>query len=169
MSVSSERTAGETTGLTKTPSSISMFRGNDGHNNNNENNSTYFTDKNQNTDSSLISISRSKNKWWNRTYNLNYKWDIDSTGQSLTADADFARFRFSSYNEQDGDYYNRNEQPTGNNYTVDKFQGNTIDILTAKLDYSLPVNKNLSFESGLKTSYVNTDNNLNMKASLIIV
>jgi len=143
-----------------------MFRGNDGHNNNNENNSTYFTDKNQNTDSSLISISRSKNKWWNRTYNLNYKWDIDSTGQSLTADADFARFRFSSYNEQDGDYYNRNEQPTGNNYTVDKFQGNTIDILTAKLDYSLPVNKNLSFESGLKTSYVNTDNNLNMAGTI---
>jgi hypothetical protein len=43
--------------------------------------------------------------WDNKTFNVNYKWDIDTIGRSLTADADYARFNFNAPADQSSKYY----------------------------------------------------------------
>ncbi|MBP1677354.1 MAG: TonB-dependent receptor [Bacteroidetes bacterium] len=139
-----------------------MFRGNSGSNENTDKSSTDFADKYKNIDSTLISSSTSENRWRNATYNLNYKWDIDSTGQSLSFDADYAWFKFNSPDNQDGKYYDSQQNDLHHDLSVEKNQGSDIKILTSKLDYVLPVGKNLNFEAGLKASFVNTDSYMDM-------
>jgi hypothetical protein len=139
-----------------------MFRGNRGSNVNNDSSRTAFTDKYKNIDSSLVTIAETKNRWGNRTYNLNYKWNIDSIGQSLSFDVDYARFDFVSPNTQNGTYYDANEVDLNQDITVVTTQGNDINIVTSKIDYVLPINKMFNFESGLKTSFVNTESHISM-------
>jgi len=143
-----------------------MFRGSNGHNSNNDENTTSFADKNLNTDSSLVSNAASKDRWNNYTTNLNYKWDIDTTGQSLTVDADYALFYYNSPRDQTGIYYNAAGNSLNHDILFNIRQGNTIKIWTAKVDYVLPVGKKFNFESGLKTSIVNADNNMDMTGDL---
>ena len=139
-----------------------LFRGNTGRNSHNEKNTTSFTDKFKNIDSMLVTNSTSENKWNNQTYNLNYKWDIDSLGQSISFDMDYALFNFTSPNNQNGKYMSAQGDDLNNSITVATNQGNNIDIYTAKLDYILPLSKKISLESGLKASSVNTDSHIDM-------
>ncbi len=139
-----------------------LFRGNTGSNSHIENNTTSFTDKFKNVDSMLVTNSTSENKWRNETYNLNYKWDIDSLGQSLSFDVDYALFGFTSPNNQNGKYLSAQGNDLNNAITVATNQGNDINIYTAKLDYIFPVSKKLTLESGLKASSVNTDSRIDM-------
>ncbi|MDD3079857.1 MAG: TonB-dependent receptor [Paludibacter sp.] len=143
-----------------------MFRGNSGHNYNGEDNTTKFTDKYQHVDSMLLTRSDANNKWTNSTYNLNYKWDIDSTGQSLSVDADYALFNFNGTNIQNGQYTSPAGVNTGNIISSNTSQGSNIKIFTTKLDYSLPVNKQINFDAGLKFSFVNTDSHMDMSGYL---
>lgn len=143
-----------------------MFRGNTGSNGMTDDSRTMFADKFRNADSTLITTSGSGNRWKNATYNLNYKWDIDSLGQNLSFDVDYANFHFDSDSEQEGKYYNPQNQPINNPINVNTNQGNDIYILTSKLDYILPLNKTYNFEAGLKASYVKTDNYIDMNGYL---
>jgi hypothetical protein len=143
-----------------------MTRGNFGFNYGAMNNRTSFTDKYDQVDSILITTSTGNNNWESATYNLNYKWDIDTTGQSLLLDVDYARFGFTSSNNQDGKYYDANEVELNHGLIVVTSQGNDISILSSKLDYVLPVNKMLNLESGLKFSSVTTDSYIDMDGFL---
>jgi len=143
-----------------------MIRGNFGFNNENENSTTRFTDKYKNTDSILVTISGGKNKWNNNTYNLNYKWDIDSIGQNLQIDADYALFGFNSINQQSGEYKNVNGNNLNNSINVATEQGSSIKIFTSKLDYVRPLSKTSTVEAGLKSSNVTTDSHINMTGYL---
>ena len=143
-----------------------MTRGNFGSNYGAMNNRTSFTDKFDQVDSILITTSTGNNRWNSATYNLNYKWDIDTTGQSLLFDVDFARFGFTSSNNQNGKYYDASEVELNHGLTVVTTQGNDISILSSKLDYVLPVNKVLNLESGLKFSSVITDSYIDMDGYL---
>lgn len=143
-----------------------MFRGNTGWNRNDENSKTSFTDKNKQVDSSLVTVASGPNDWKNATWNLNYKWDIDTLGQSLSFDMDYATFGFDSSNRQDGKYYDANDQETDQSIFSFTSQGNDIDIVTSKLDYVLPVSKQLNVEAGLKASFVNTNSHIDMDGFL---
>lgn len=143
-----------------------MTRDNFGSNYGAMNNRTSFTDKFDQVDSILITTSTGNNRWNSATYNLNYKWDIDTTGQSLLFDVDFARFGFTSSNNQNGKYYDASEMELNHGLTVVTTQGNDISILSSKLDYVLPVNKVLNLESGLKFSSVITDSYIDMDGYL---
>jgi len=143
-----------------------MLRGSNGHNDNDNNNTTSFADKYLKTDSTLVSTSTSNNRWKNQTYNANYKWDIDSTGQSLTADVDYAWFYYRNPNTQNGIYYGSNGNDLNHDIYVNTLQGNDINIYTAKVDYALPIGKKFNFEAGIKTSFVNTDSKINMTGYL---
>ncbi|HJV77669.1 MAG TPA: outer membrane beta-barrel protein [Paludibacter sp.] len=144
-----------------------MFRGSTGHNDFNNNGTTSFADKYMHIDSTLISKSTSNDRWKNQTYNANYKWDIDSTGQSLSADFDYAWFDYHNPNTQDGAFYNSAGNNLNHNVAVNTLQGSNINIYTAKVDYVLPISKKINFEAGLKTSFVNTDSKMDMTGYLV--
>jgi hypothetical protein len=144
-----------------------MFRGSTGHNDFNNAGTTSFADKYLHIDSTLISTSTSNDRWKNQTYNANYKWDIDSTGQSVSADFDYAWFDYHNPNTQNGIFYNNTGNNLNHNIFVNTLQGSNINIYTAKVDYVLPVGKKFNFEAGLKTSFVNTDSKMDMAGYLV--
>jgi len=152
--------------LTKNHVISAMFRGNTGTNNGGDNSTTSFTDKFLQVDSSLVTTSASNNDWHNSTYNLNYKWDIDTIGQSLSFDVDYATFTYNGDNTQSGYYLNKLGEDLNNNIDVFTDQGNNIKIITSKIDYVLPINKSTNIEAGFKTSNVTTDSHIDMEGYL---
>lgn len=144
-----------------------MFRGNFGSNTDTDNNNTSFTDANRNVDSTLNTISNHFNNWDSKTYNVNYKWDMDTTGTSLSVDADYARFYFNSK----GDQHVTSFDPFGNmlnrNSILNTNQGETIDILTAKIDYVHPFNKTINMEAGFKSSFVTNNSQIDMTGFIL--
>ncbi len=143
-----------------------MVRGNSGNSKEDFRNQTNFRDADLNTDSLLITDSKGHNNWSNTTYNMNYKWDIDSLGQSLLFDIDYARFHFNGSNNQEGQYYRPDMTELNKDLLVVTSQGNDISILSSKLDHVWPVSKQLHLESGLKFSTVTTESFIDMDGTM---
>ncbi|RIV26891.1 TonB-dependent receptor [Fibrisoma montanum] len=100
-----------------------------------------------------------QNKWTNLTGNLNYKYEFNGKGRELTADMDYSRYNGDSYNNLVTTYRNAQdeiEQPTE---TVRNDMPSVIDIWAFKSDYVHPTKKG-KWETGIKSSYVQSDNNL---------
>ena len=110
-------------------------------------------------DSTSITQGNINNTWGNYSTNVNFKHAIDSTGREWTIDADYARYdtrnnmeyRTSKYDLSNILRQTRNE----NGMTVSK-----IDIYALKADLTFPINKTSKFEAGLKSSYVNSNNDM---------
>lgn len=109
-------------------------------------------------DSTNMADSRSKDPWKNTGVNINFRKLLDTSGKELSADVDYV-------------YYDSRNQQTSYNYTyfypgfklIDSFflKGNfpsDIKIYSAKIDYVHPLKKGAKIEAGLKSSYVQTDN-----------
>ena len=81
--------------------------------------------------------------------NLNYKLQLDTLGQELTADADYSRYDSDSYGRL------RNEVRRGGEGRTEQLQNDQltgIGLGSAKLDYRRPVRANLKLAAGLKAS-----------------
>lgn len=110
-------------------------------------------------DSTSITLGDIKNDWGNYSTNLNFKHIIDSTGREWTMDADYARYnannmmmyRTSKFDLQNILRQTRNE---------DGMTASKIDIYSIKADLVYPINKNAKFEAGMKSSYVNSNNDM---------
>jgi hypothetical protein len=134
-----------------------MVRGSNGQSSSKTNSVTSFFNSSMKLDSALHTRSGENEHWNNVTFNGNYKWDIDSTGTSLTVDADYARFKYHSANDQYGNYVDGNGKDMNINSTILGYQPRVINIFTAKTDYVHPIGKRFSVEGGLKTSFVRTN------------
>jgi hypothetical protein len=110
--------------------------------------------------SNMATSNYDKQNWENLTYNLNYLYKFKKEGRELSADADFASNSFTSNlnlntitlaaapNQPNTDISRRGYVPA------------VTDIYLAKIDYTDPISKTLNFETGLKSSVTNSDNNL---------
>lgn len=111
-------------------------------------------------DSILNTTNLNASSYRNFAYNLNYKSVLDTTGQELTFDADYSKYKGTDRSDlvntltfPDGSFV----KPTG------RLRNNTpsnINIKALKVDYTLPINKTTKFEAGAKSSWVETDNDL---------
>lgn len=109
--------------------------------------------------SRTLASTSNERKWKHFSTNLNFRHVFDSTGKELTADADYLRYRSTNTQDLINAYYDAGGLPTTK---ADTLLGNlpqTIDIYTAKMDYTHPLKNGARFEAGLKTSFVKTDNN----------
>lgn len=118
-----------------------------------------ISDANDVLQSKTYAKSESRNTWKNISANVNFRHQFDSTGKELTADLDF--IHYNAPNKQSiGNYY---FDAAGNPVFVpDTLYGSlpqSISIYSAKVDYVHPLKKGAKFEAGLKTSFVETDNN----------
>ncbi|MEQ1798587.1 MAG: TonB-dependent receptor [Lacibacter sp.] len=96
--------------------------------------------------------------WKHFGTNLNFRHVFDTTGREITADIDHLRYNVDNTQS----LFNRYENSTGG-YSMlpDTLYGNLpqqIRIYTAKVDYVHPFKNGLKFEAGLKTGFVETDN-----------
>jgi outer membrane receptor protein involved in Fe transport len=94
----------------------------------------------------------------NLTANFNIKHDFDKKGKSLTFDMDFSGFS----NKKDENFLASYLNSGGNPTNQTSLRNNTdadIKVYAAKTDFTLPLSKTMKIETGLKSSYVVTNNN----------
>ena len=111
-------------------------------------------------DSLVYSPNTNNSSWKNGSANLNFRHTYDSSGRELTADLDYVRY--SSVSNQ---YFN-NQTFTPDKSLLDQsvltgYLPSTINIYTFKTDYTRPLAKGYKLETGIKLSYVNTNNTAN--------
>ncbi|RYY30743.1 MAG: TonB-dependent receptor [Chitinophagaceae bacterium] len=105
------------------------------------------------TDSLINTYSTSQNRFKNLGGNINFRHNF-SKNSELTADVDYLDYTLQSH--QVFDNVVRFPSP----YT-ESIKGNlpsSISILSGKIDYHTKLKENISFDAGLKTSRVETDN-----------
>lgn len=110
------------------------------------------------TDSLLVATSSNKSKVSNLGANFNLRHIFDSTGKEVTMDLDYIN------------YDQRTKQMFVNNYlnadmtkrkASSELRGQlpaNVKIYSAKADYTHPLKKGIKLETGVKSSYVVTDN-----------
>jgi outer membrane receptor protein involved in Fe transport len=108
------------------------------------------------TDSIVFAESNNNNIWRNGSFNLNMRHQFDSTGRELTMDLDYVRYRATN----DQDFVNTTYTNKWEMQHQETLRGDlpvNIDIYSAKADYTHPFRKGLKMETGVKTSYVETN------------
>jgi iron complex outermembrane receptor protein len=111
-------------------------------------------------DSLINTTSVNDEKLRNGSANFNFNHKFDSTGREITANFDFIRYDFDTKQTLDNATFFADGLPK----TQDALDGklpSTIEIKTAKIDYSNPLKGGGAIEAGLKTSLVNTENTAN--------
>nr|WP_199156819.1 TonB-dependent receptor [Pedobacter sp. ASV2] len=136
-----------------------LVNGYSNNSNQDEQNRTLIGPSYTKLDSITTSTSYTKNSYKNIAYNINYKSTLDTAGQEITFDADYSKYKGNS----DINYINNYYFATGEMIRPTFFTRNAtptnIKIKALKADYTLPLNKTMKFEAGLKSSWVTTDNN----------
>jgi len=111
----------------------------------------------------LFSNANTPNK--NYSANFNVKHDFKNEGASLNFDADYSGFDYSGLENFNTDFYNENG--VINNQTFIRNDSKTaIDIFASKIDFTWPISKTVKLETGLKSSFVRTDNDFLSSALL---
>lgn len=131
------------------------------NNNDSENNSiTYMNVPNMAVDSTMATANYDDNAFNRYSLNFNNEFLTDTVGGKLTVDADVTNFKIRNnarynYTMRDADgsllYDPENERAA---MPID------INIYVGKLDYEKPIGENSKIETGVKYSYVKTDNNM---------
>jgi iron complex outermembrane recepter protein len=120
-------------------------------------NTSYLKSNNGIVDSIVQAMSSEHGKWKNISANLNFRHVFDSTGRELTADADFINYK----SDKNQNFYNTSYTPLWVLKSKDNLAGelpSNINIYAAKIDYTHPLKKGAKIESGIKSSFVETDN-----------
>lgn len=99
-----------------------------------------------------------RNKNFNTVANFNLKHVFDSTGRQLTADIDYGQFGIDNYSSVATNYKKLDGSVLQPDYILDGYQDGKLRLATAKADYTHPLQKQATFEAGIKTSIVHTDN-----------
>ncbi len=98
-----------------------------------------------------------KQKMSSITANINYTWKIDSLGQELSMNADYSIFDAKMDQSLLNDTYTPSDVLLLSTNLVSNLPS-SIDIATAKIDYSHPFRNHSRFDTGAKTSSIHTEN-----------
>lgn len=97
----------------------------------------------------------SGNDW---SFNMNYKWNIDTTGRSLSADLDYAHYKYTSENNMNTSYI-----PITDPLISKNNQSSYTNIYSVKVDYEHPLDSKNRLDAGFKSSFVDIDSDLTYK------
>lgn len=108
-------------------------------------------------DSLINTTSVNDEKLRNGSVNFNFNHKFDSTGREITTNFDFIRYDFDTKQTLENATFFADGLPK----TKDALDGNlpsNIEIKTVKIDYANPLKNGGTIETGVKTSFVATDN-----------
>jgi len=109
-------------------------------------------------DSSIRSLSNGDTRYKSMSYNLNLKSKLDTSGQEFSADLDYSRFSSQTTWLYNNIFYNSNGTPFKPALLFKNATPSQINIWAAKADYSKQIAPGIKLQSGIKSSYVGTDN-----------
>lgn len=122
-------------------------------------NSTLISNENRQLTSNPVTQTNMGELLNNVTGNLNYKYEFDGKGREWTADADYVRYDGRNRNNLSTAFYGPDGGTIRPQQDVRNNMPSTISILAFKTDYVHPLKKGAKVEAGLKSSFVNADNN----------
>lgn len=102
----------------------------------------------------------SKSTGGNYSLNLNYKYDIDTTGRTFTFDADYVHYNSSKDETFTNNYYDAVGELVRPSEELRSFSGGDVSIKALKVDYVHPFGKDWKAEAGAKSSWVHNDNSI---------
>jgi Outer membrane protein beta-barrel family/TonB-dependent Receptor Plug Domain len=105
-----------------------------------------------------------ENPFFNYATNFNYKHTYDSTGRELTIDLDYARFVDESQNNYRSRYVNALFLPVHPDSLLRTNSASFINQYSLKSDYVIPSFLKAKWSLGMKSSWVQTDNDLQFRA-----
>jgi iron complex outermembrane recepter protein len=100
-----------------------------------------------------------KGYWQNLGVNANMRHIFDSTGRELTVDLDYLGYDATMRQFLTNSFFNAAGNPSMPSDTLLGKLPTNITIYSAKADYAQPLKGGARFEMGVKTSFVETDNN----------
>ncbi len=129
------------------------------NNNENQHNLTtsYLKNASNQLDSTVVSTSTELGAWKNGSINLNLRHQFDSTGREFTMDADYVNYNSTKNQPFNNTVYLSNGAISSSGQLFGNLPS-LINIYSAKADYTHPLKSGLKLETGVKASFVNTDN-----------
>ena len=120
-------------------------------------NTSFLKDGAGSVNSILASTNEEKKNFKNGSLNLNLRHSFDSTGRELGVDIDALRYK----SMQHQFFNSQNFTPLWVKQSSEDLKADLpslINVYSAKVDYIHPFKSGLKMETGIKTSFVNTDN-----------
>jgi len=110
-------------------------------------------------------VSNNHTPWKNLGIDVNLQQKLGTKGAELDVDADYISYRTGAPQYSNNYLYDpngvlipKNDPDNPNPYLLNGYLPGKIDIYTFKADYSTPLKGNATFEAGIKSSYVKSDN-----------
>jgi hypothetical protein len=110
-------------------------------------------------DSINTATSHNDGNWKNIGVNLNGRRTLKKKGEEISADLDFLWYGNSMFQDNHNQMTYPDGTPTQLPFLLTGDLPSDIKIYSFKTDYTLPLKGQASFEAGIKSSLVNTDNN----------
>src|SRR6185312_15312870 len=109
-------------------------------------------------DSFVIADNSQKIKSKNFATNLNMRHVFDSSGKEFTVDLDYLKYNQNSATILANQYFNPDNTERKDPSQLNGSLPSNISIYSAKTDFIFPLKNTAKIETGLKSSYVTTDN-----------
>ena len=120
-------------------------------------NTSFLKDGAGTVNSILSSTNEEKKNFKNGGLNVNLRHTFDSTGREISVDIDALKYK----SMQHQFFNSQNYTPLWVKQSSEDLKADlpaTINVYSAKVDYMHPFKNGLKMETGIKTSFVNTDN-----------
>jgi len=124
----------------------------------NNNNYSIVINPQQQATSTFKSLATNNDHGNNIVANVNFKHQFDTTGKEITADVDYGSYSSNSLTHNATNYYKLDGTELQPKYILNGDQQGKLIFKTARIDYVHPFPGKLKFETGLKTSFVSSDN-----------
>lgn len=108
----------------------------------------------------FVSWKRSRDNHHNFSVNLNHKFTLDTLGTELTTDFDFANYGNITRQNFQTKYFDPNNIETDPEYLLHGDLSGNLNLYSLKSDFVKTLSNKVKFETGIKSSYVTTDNNV---------
>lgn len=102
----------------------------------------------------------SDNVWANIEANVNFKHLYKKPGREITFDFDIAQYNNETEQLFSTQYLTLDNKPFRDNYILQGLIDGKLNIYALKADYTTPINEQTRIDFGLKSSIVNSDNQL---------
>jgi hypothetical protein len=123
------------------------------------NNHTDILNGENNKVSSYNFTNSSHDKFYNYSVNTELKHQLDTAGRELTIDLDYAKYWNTTDQLFTTTNRNRNDSILNTTYLASNQNGD-LALYSFKADYTHPLKSKMKFDAGVKSSYVNSDKNM---------
>ncbi len=137
-----------------------MFKGSTGRWSDLGNYNLYFTGDLPGDFSHVNTLDDTSDEWEDFSYNINFKHSFDDKGKELTADVDYSTFHNPANAFYENMFYNNENVEVTDPYLLRSEIASDVSIKAAKVDYAQPIGETIKLETGLKSSFVSTDNGI---------